>query len=201
MSSSKIILSPAQLELATDEQIILTKNAIIGQVEAWLGEMAHRYQQLAKPYASNYPEIFTLHPKISKGEKQEGLPWVILDYPRRFSLPQGCFAIRTMFWWGRYLSIRVLLSGSWLSRVADLQKQFANHIQGFTLHPFEVDVHAFNFETAMGESNEVHYVLATTVAIEKFHEATTTCEQFVETLLSTILESEKISYPGDGIIP
>ena len=51
-------------------------------------------------------------PKISRGEKYKGLPWVMLDYPRVFGR-EDVFAIRTMFWWGHAFSVTLHLKGEW----------------------------------------------------------------------------------------
>jgi len=55
-------------------------------------------------------EVKTTTPKISRGENYKGLPYVILDYPRLFTL-ENIFAIRTLFWWGNYFSITLHLKG------------------------------------------------------------------------------------------
>jgi hypothetical protein len=65
-------------------------------------------------------EILQSTPKISKGEKYEGLPYVVLDYPRCFSIDH-VFAIRTFFWWGNYFSSSLHLKGKY-------QQQFAGKI-------------------------------------------------------------------------
>ena len=59
-----------------------------------------------------YPDIAitAIPPKISRGENYEGLPWVMLDYPRYFKVNEH-FAIRTFFWWGHFLSISLLVKG------------------------------------------------------------------------------------------
>lgn len=62
-------------------------------------------------------EIFLNGPKISKGEKYKGLPYVILDHPGIFSR-QDVFAIRTMFWWGHYFIQTLHLKGLYQERYA-----------------------------------------------------------------------------------
>ena len=51
-------------------------------------------------------------PKIFKGEYYQGLPYVMLDYPRVFS-KDDVFAMRTMFWWGNFFSVTLQLKGSY----------------------------------------------------------------------------------------
>ena len=54
-----------------------------------------------------------VEPKISKGEKYKGLPWVMLDYPRIFG-KEDIMAIGTRFWWGHYFSVTLHLKGGYL---------------------------------------------------------------------------------------
>ena len=60
-------------------------------------------------------EVSIISPKISKGENYNGLPWLILDYPRYFK-KEKVFAIRTMFWWGNFFSTTLHLSGEYKER-------------------------------------------------------------------------------------
>lgn len=114
MEASKIILSEAERRLITDAEIILTKNAIIDKVVALFGVLAVNYQAASEHLRQSHRHLFDVYPKISKGEKHKGLPWVMLDYPRSFDKQQGHFAIRSFFWWGNYFSIRLQLSGAYL---------------------------------------------------------------------------------------
>ncbi|MFX8895293.1 hypothetical protein ABTM96_19365, partial [Acinetobacter baumannii] len=50
--------------------------------------------------------------KISRGEHYEGLPWVMIDYPRYFK-KNHFFAIRTFFWWGNFFSLTLQLKGKY----------------------------------------------------------------------------------------
>ena len=66
-------------------------------------------------------EIFIAPPKISKGENYQGLPYVMLDYPRRFGR-DDTFAMRTMFWWGNFFSATLHLKGQYKSLLTPLMK-------------------------------------------------------------------------------
>ena len=70
-------------------------------------------------------EIFSISPKIYKGEQYRELPYVMLDYPRLFS-KTNVFAIRSFFWWGNYFSITLQLSGIYLEKYADKIVDFLN---------------------------------------------------------------------------
>ncbi len=107
---ANVKLSAAELKLVLDANFILTKNNIIAKVYDLFGNLSSFYIDNANKYASIPEEVCRISPKISRGENQEGLPWVALDYPRFFSKEQD-FSIRTFFWWGNFVSITLLLSG------------------------------------------------------------------------------------------
>ncbi|RZS72516.1 hypothetical protein EV199_4437 [Pseudobacter ginsenosidimutans] len=91
-------------------------------VEA-MGEMHGLIQQLMKELEPPLPaEVLASSAKISKGEKYEGLPWVMLDYPKYFG-KDAVFAVRTMFWWGNFFSITLHLSGVYKQQFRDVLLQ------------------------------------------------------------------------------
>ena len=124
MSKAKVRLSAKEQELVVNADWILTKNAIIQKVNAFFGEVCETYQGLvaANPALASDP-AFAIGPKISKGDQYEGLPWVMLDYPRVFSV-KDVFAVRTFFWWGNQMSITLQLQGKY-------QQFYSNAIQQY----------------------------------------------------------------------
>lgn len=116
-------LSQQELALAADAGVMLTKNKIVGEVYTLFGQLAESYQRISAHLPSDQVQV---HPKISKGENYQGLPWVMLDFPRNFS-GKDVFAIRTMFWWGNYFSLHLLLQGKYmhlLNKKALLQSNY-----------------------------------------------------------------------------
>ena len=111
MNPAKIRLSQSEMQLVTNAELILTKNAILKKVNQLLGNLQIKQQQYVSLHAKQLPEKVagTIH-KISKGEKYHGLPYLILDYPRLFE-HENIFAVRTMFWWGHFFSVTLHLSG------------------------------------------------------------------------------------------
>ena len=78
------------------------------------GELSESYREKIEKYRDGLPaEIFDLSPKISKGEQHQGLPYIMLDYPRMFT-KDDVFAMRTFFWWGNYFSLTLHLKGRFL---------------------------------------------------------------------------------------
>jgi hypothetical protein len=112
MNVAKIQLSAEELSLVQNAGWLLTKNTIIEKVFALFGDIAHEVRDnfAAKPRLLE--EVLAPSPKISKGENYQGLPWVMLDYPRLFSR-EHTFAIRTMFWWGHFFSVTLHLKGQY----------------------------------------------------------------------------------------
>ncbi len=113
MEKTKIQLSADELQLMRNGKWILTKNSIIEKVIFGLGEFSGELQQYlisCQPLIDK--EILLPSPKISRGEKYQGLPYVILDYPRIFG-KEDILAIRVLFWWGNYCSITLHVKGKW----------------------------------------------------------------------------------------
>lgn len=117
MNEAKIRLSTEEAALITNAAIILTKNEIINKVYQLFGRLSEKQrQQLELLFIPN--EVKKISPKIAKGENYKGLPWLMLDYPRLFA-KENMLAIRTMFWWGNYLSTTLLLSGSFKKSIQE----------------------------------------------------------------------------------
>lgn len=93
--------------------IILTKNAILQKIKLMLEglqiQMTHEVDKGTGYYT--HP-VFDPAPKISRGENYQGLPYLVLDYPRQFD-SVNIFALRTMFWWGNFFSSTLQLSGEY----------------------------------------------------------------------------------------
>ena len=111
MNKTKIQLSAEEMKLVQNAEWILTKNRVIGKVYALFGELAQGMQSYISAHADMLPEnVVASTPKISKGEQYEGLPYVMLDYPRCFG-KQEVLAVRTLFWWGNYFSSTLHVKG------------------------------------------------------------------------------------------
>lgn len=124
MGITKVTLSPKELELVNNADWILTKNAVIQKVYLLFGELSEVYRAaLDKQGLFTSEDLGTRSPKISKGEQYEGLPWVMLDYPRNFSGDHS-FGIRSFFWWGNFCSITVQLSGRFQEKYAGAIEQY-----------------------------------------------------------------------------
>lgn len=117
----------AKIELSTDELLqvqdadwILTKQRILARVEDLLATQANN---LSTIFGGVFPSE-NVYPKISKGENYLGLPYRMLDHPALFK-KDDVFAIRTMFWWGRFFSVTLLIAGKyWIERRETIRLNF-----------------------------------------------------------------------------
>ena len=110
--STKIELSNLELELMKNSLWILTKHSVIDKIALLFSEQVPYINQHFLSVASKFEEINTSRPKITKGERYQNLPYIILDYPAVFS-KQDIFALRTMVLWGSFLSVSLHLSGKY----------------------------------------------------------------------------------------
>lgn len=124
------MLSPKELELVNNADWILTKNTIINKVYQLFGQLSERYlTAIQQTILLDRDDLGIRTPKISKGEQYEGLPWVMLDYPRNFT-GEDAFGIRSFFWWGNCCSITLQLAGRFQQKyVPMLEKHFADPLK------------------------------------------------------------------------
>ena len=116
MKGANLQLSPEEIRLVTEPGWILTKNSIIKKVVGLFAGLSEEYRAILSSEPS---------PKISKGENYQGLPYVMLDYPRLFGR-ENVLAIRTFFWWGHSFSVTVHLKGTYREQyLPALQQRWA----------------------------------------------------------------------------
>ena len=108
-------LSTNELELVCNAEILLAKNRVIEKVYNMFGALCEDYKMQTNSFSLPFDTVN--NPKISRGENYNGLPYVMLDYPRQFSRTD-VFAVRTFFWWGNFFSITLQLQGIYQTRFA-----------------------------------------------------------------------------------
>ncbi|MGI9544976.1 MAG: hypothetical protein ACR2MX_17070 [Cyclobacteriaceae bacterium] len=102
--------SQKELQYLSDRDFLLTKATITQKVKDMLANVEHGIKKQIE--AHQVPtNVLTLSGKISKGENYQGLPYLMLDYPRKFN-QEEVFAFRTMFWWGHMFSATLHLGGN-----------------------------------------------------------------------------------------
>ena len=116
---SKLTLSEEEQQLVNNPDWILTKRIIIDKVYRLFGNLADTIKATVEKESTWLPlEVMQSTAKISKGENYLQLPYVLLDYPRCFDT-ENVFAVRTMFWWGNFFSMTILLSGKYKNIFAE----------------------------------------------------------------------------------
>lgn len=104
-------ISDKELNYLEDVDFLLTRHKINHKVNQLLLETEASLKDFIRSTDIVFPENIKLKAgKISKGENYRLLPYLILDYPRQFHR-ESVFALRTMFWWGHYYSVTMMLAG------------------------------------------------------------------------------------------
>lgn len=173
MNPTKIQLSEDELSLVQNGQLLLTKNAIMNKAVDVMGELHVVIKSLLDELEPPLPEeVLTSSGKISKGEKYEGLPWVMLDYPNVFG-KQAVFAVRTMFWWGNFFSITLHLSGKYKERYKNILLQNRLLLQECN---FYICIAEDEWRHDFSSTNYVSLDRLTEQAVEKIFSVTDFCK-------------------------
>jgi hypothetical protein len=197
MQISKLIFSEAELKIAEDPGVILTKNVVIEKVYDQFGELGQILFESFSPLQSIFPNELKLIPKISKGEKYQELPWVMLDYPRCFS-ESGHFAVRIFFWWGHYYVVMAQFSGKYAEPVLKRLDagEMPENISGYPVwagFPSEIWDHRFPQE-GLGPVSEMPFgargdilKMAIRIPIANSHHLSEVAKLFSEALVNSFL--------------
>lgn len=118
MEAAKIQFSTEELLLVQNSGLILTKNRIIEKISLGLGGLVLQMQHEVRKRTLIYEAFDQSGPKLSRGEKYQGLPYLMLDYPRMFD-KKHILAIRTFFWWGYFCSITLHVKGRYQLQVSE----------------------------------------------------------------------------------
>lgn len=208
MNSSKLQLSAEELAMVQDSQWLLTKNSIMLKAYELFGDCAG-WLQVALPQIFDADDpVLSVSPKISRGENYKGLPYVMLDYPRLFG-KENTFAIRTMFWWGHFISCTLHLRGiyhkKYISSILHLAQELGS--DGFQVcigedewrHDFEpanyISIDGLTTESLSAILSGSDFLkIAVPLPLERWNEAKEILPRFYQRLLSVA----DISYRAGG---
>ncbi|HSB93182.1 MAG TPA: hypothetical protein VLC28_08700 [Flavitalea sp.] len=158
---TKIQLSEDEWNLVMNASVLLTKNRAMQKISGFLAEIADTSttifsaESVPLPIAAEWKQ-----PKISRGENYQGLPYLVLDYPR-FFFRDDVFAIRTMFWWGNYFSVTLHLKGTFFRHFT---KSIIHHYEALETAGFLVNNSDAEWNHAIGDE----YALLSKYGKEKF---------------------------------
>ncbi len=151
MEGTKIRLSEEELELASDAYILLTKNIVMSKAGELLGDLSAHIQHELQSHDRVITDAIEAGPKISRGENYLGLPYVILDFPRYFR-EHDVFAVRTMFWWGNFLSMTLHLKGNYREH---FRAQLTEGLRSMAATGFHVCISEDEWEHHFGVDNYI----------------------------------------------
>lgn len=149
MEVPKIHLSSAETELMLNAEIILTKNRVLEKIRSLLEGIMEQQTAFVENHGLLAAPAFMVSPKISRGENYLGLPWLILDFPRR-SGGEDLFFVRTMFWWGRFFSSTLHLAGRYRQaareQIAGAYPLLCDYFIGVSEDPWQHHFEATNYQ-------------------------------------------------------
>ncbi len=112
-------LNASDLHFLSDPAPLLAKQRIVAEVKTLLEKAGQQLLEMPHliAFSAGKPA------KVSKGENLQGLPFLVLDVPKIGSEKAGFRNIRVLVWWGRMVSISLLLKGEeqteWLELAAE----------------------------------------------------------------------------------
>lgn len=114
MRKSTIKLTKHELDFASNTIYPETKQSVITKLQELFDVCAQTFLQntVYKDYTPSQ------HYKITKGEQYKQLPFVVLDYPQ-ITGGEVVFVLRTMFWWGHYISCNMIIQTDLLHEKQD----------------------------------------------------------------------------------
>ncbi len=136
--SSKITLSPGQLDLLTERRFFIRKKQTTLKLFQLLASVRQHILERVPLDQLPWPAgMDTCSGKIYRGENYLGYPYVLLDFPRLFT-HEEMVVFRTMVWWGHTASCTFLIKGS-LCLTA--QQQLLRRRQAFLKPYWYVGIH------------------------------------------------------------
>lgn len=154
------MLSPKELKYLQDQDFLLSKVKITDFIFQQLSEVKGELRTFIEQTHFPFPEKTDLkNGKISKGEKYQNLPYLILDFPKRIDR-ESVFALRTMLWWGKEWSCTLHLQGkAWEDLKATFQENYQKLFNQEVFicikeHPWEYHFGADNYQKIEGANLE-----------------------------------------------
>lgn len=152
MQNKSIKFTPSEQEVIQNDEFLLVKQQAIDKVLSVFSALKEEIEVLLEQnqWWDQIPGTIG-DVKMAKGESYRSLPYVILDYPRKFSF-EDIFAYRCMFWWGHFFSFTLHLQGQSRKKFAPLLKEGIHQTDPSGLYlavgdtPFEYHYGADNYK-------------------------------------------------------
>ena len=123
--------TPTELKTLHNSKFFEIKASATKKIDAMLASVRDTLKEEIEKNNFRFPkEVDVRMGKIFRGENYNGLPYLILDYPKHFS-KDSVFSFRTLLWWGKFFSFTLHLQGKALenqrkkliSRIPTLKKK------------------------------------------------------------------------------
>lgn len=97
-------LTDQELRCLSDTDFLRTKAKVYQKTDQLLSATQQQLRSYMERNPPRFPSgVLSRGGKISRGENYRGLPYHVLDFPRKFT-QDDIFALRTMVWWGHHIS-------------------------------------------------------------------------------------------------
>jgi len=106
-----MIFSQEEASFFLNPEPMILRQEIIKKLDGLLADVQTKLKSTLKEHNFVFPEDTDIERgKISRGENYQGLPWMMLDFPRLFSR-DDTLVCRTFCWWGNTFAAHLLISG------------------------------------------------------------------------------------------
>lgn len=125
--SPNFSFSPSELSVLHDKAFFEIKHQIVHKWEHFLSFLAENIQKWIStlPDSPLPDEVKNTSPKISKGENYQGMPYMVLDYPRYFGKENTC-AFRNILLWNRGLYSTWFFEGKYTDYAIQTYAQYGS---------------------------------------------------------------------------
>ncbi len=103
-------LKNSELKIITDDVFLKKKEIILQKIIKYFNNISIELKKEFSVNNINSYWNFNLAPKISRGEKYNELPYIVLDYPSYFKKEDIC-SFRIIFLWANQFSCNLVLKG------------------------------------------------------------------------------------------
>ena len=112
----------SELKMITDDIFFKKKDIIFQKIIKCFNNISNELKKEFSEKDINKYWNFNLAPKISRGEKYNDLPYIVLDYPSYYKKEDIC-SFRILFLWANQFSCNMVLKGKPLIELQKVIKQ------------------------------------------------------------------------------
>lgn len=112
-----------------NSEFLIQKRILIEKIKMLFEKTGTEFLRETKLRELNFVQnLNTTSVKITKGENLFALPFVVSDAAYSFK-DNDIFSIRTLFWWGNFISTSIICSGSFFDNIFCQHNKVLSHMQ------------------------------------------------------------------------